>query len=108
MSVTDGDKGDVTVCGGGGVSEIEASGVVEMPITGDTANAWERGRRRLVSGATASSGVWDQPGRAWPPASTTSRGTYRADGTWAAPAGGGGGSADQVQITRPDGAATGT
>ena len=117
MSVTDGDKGDVTVSGGGGVWEIDP-GVVgnaelaPMPantLKGNTTGGTAAPVDLTVAQATALLAVFTSSLKGLAPASGGGTTNFlRADGTWAAPAGGGGGSADQVQITRPNGAATGT
>ena len=103
--VTDGDKGDVTVSGSGAVWSIDA-GVVTNAKLADMASGAIKGRALAGAGGpqdltgaqvTALLDGFTSTTKGVVPASGGGTANFlRADGTWAAPAGGGGGSGDVV------------
>jgi hypothetical protein len=99
-SLADGDRGDVTVSGGGAVWTIDA-GAVSLAKMADLATARIMGRTSAGTGvpealtgsqATEVLEVFTSGSKGLAPASGGGTANFlRADGTWAAPAGGGAG-----------------
>jgi hypothetical protein len=99
--IADGDKGDVTVSGGGATWTIDA-GVVTLAKQADVATARIMGRvtggtgsQEALTGTQATTilDLFTSGLQGLAPASGGGTTNFlRADGTWAAPAGGGGGS----------------
>ncbi len=103
VGVTDGDKGDVTVTGGGSTWTIDA-GVIANSRLAAVPNGTLKGRLTTGVGAiedltsAQATGMLNQftsASNGLTPASGGGTSTYlRADGTWAAPPGGSGGTSD--------------
>lgn len=103
--VTDGDKGDITVSSGGATWTIDA-GVVTLAKMANIATATIIGRSTAGTGvpealtgtqATALLDTFTSGAKGLAPASGGGTTNYlRADGAWAAPAGGGGGSGGTI------------
>ena len=102
-SIADGDKGDIAVSGSGATWTIDA-GVVSLAKMADLATSTILGRATAGTGvpealtgtqATALLDVFTSAAKGLAPASGGGTANYlRADGTWAAPPGGGGGITD--------------
>lgn len=108
--VTDGDKGDITVSGSGATWTIDDNVVTDAKLA-DVPTATFKGRTTAGSGdpenltpaqATALLDIFTDVLKGLVPASGGGTTNFlRADGTWAAPPGGGGGSVDRVSNRAP-------